>query len=287
MSVTVLGEAFIDIVIPVKNLELGNTYHKELKTYIGGASNIALQISRIGVPTNYICKIGKDPFGDYLKNELVEKNLNPVIFMDFDHPTGICTSLVSDNGERTMVAMRGANDKLYKKELYKYSKLFLSSRIIFLSGYTFTSSNNLESLNFIVNNLNKKCKIILNPGAPNIISPYIVKWAQNYVDILIMSLEEAKIISGKNKLDDILLELENIAKTNIITLGSEGAIAIENGIIFPVKTKKLRLVDSTGAGDSFISGFIKSRIEKNDLKENVKMGNYMALKFLKEKNELS
>lgn len=283
MCITVIGDAFVDIIIPTADIRRGETYHRPLRTFVGGAPNIAIQISKIGGTVNFIGKLGKDPFGFFIKENLKNEGVTDLSVEDLENPTGLCTSLVSKDGERTMIAMRGSNNHLEKSDLLKHETTLLNSRIIYFSGYSFLSDQNKDSLIPILKKSNQN-EIYFNPGSPNIASQF-KELIKSYVDVLILNLDESKSLSGETDIPNILSKLRGIVKTTLITLGNEGCILFTDGKYQHVSTNSVKVKDSTGAGDAFVSGFIIGRTKGFDLETCAKMGNKVALSFLLKKND--
>lgn len=95
MSVTVIGDAFIDILVPASVIKPGETYHRRIRVACGGSANIATQIAKLGEKVKFMGRVSNDPLG-------------------------LCISLVYEDGKRSMVASRGANDHWPKQEVDTY-----------------------------------------------------------------------------------------------------------------------------------------------------------------------
>ena len=279
MSVTVIGEAFVDLIVPVYNINPGETYHRRIEMFIGGLANVALQISKLGERAKFVGKIGNDPFGKYLKQSLKENGAEDLIIIDSEAPTGLCISLVHENGERTMIASRGANDNLSIEDVESRLSEIKNSKIVYFSGYSLLREKTRSSVLFCI----KKCheeglEIYFNPGAPNIIKEEFKQIIKRFVDVLILNQDEAKVLVDTN-----LESLIDLAKLVIVTRGGGGCTIIGKEKIVEVKTEKIFVKDSTGAGDAFSAGFIAGKLMNLSLIECAKLGNKVAKSFLKEK----
>lgn len=264
----------------------GETYHRDLITFVGGVSNIALLVSELGENVKFVGKVGKDPFGEFIKEKFRKSKIDTFFYEPVKNPTGLCVSLVSKNGERTMVAMRGANDYLSKEEISINIDQIVNSKVLFFSGYSLLSEKNMETIIHILEKaIENNCKIYFNPGAPNIISPNFKNIIKKYVDVLISNYDEARNLSNENKTSKIIEKISKIVKNGVITLGNSGCIAFDEKYVYQIPTDSLKIKDSTGAGDSFISGFIVGDIRGLNLKDRAKFGNNVSTKFLKEKNK--
>ena len=288
MSVTVIGDAFIDVIVPVQSVKPGETHHRKMAILGGGTANVAVQIAKLGEKSKFIGKIGDDPFGEYFRQNLRINGVEDLTSIDDKNPAGLCISMIYDNGERTMIANRGANDYLEKEEIKRYIVEITKSKIIYFSGYSLLSRKNSESVLYAIKKCHKQnCKICFNPGAPNLIKEDFKKVIRDFVDILIMNIEEAKNMTKKNEIGEITKSLNNMVDTAVITMGEDGCIIIPKGDNYMhVGTKKSNVMDTTGAGDAFAAGLIVGKLKGQEDRECARLGNNAAAKFLKEKMEL-
>jgi len=120
-----------------------------------------------------------------------------------------------------------------------------------------------------------KIKIALNPGNSQLKSPDlpdIIKKA----DILILNQEEASVLTGIPYKDEgaIFEKLDDMCPgITIMTKGAEGAVASDGKEIFRINSPEVKIVESTGAGDAFGSGFVSGFIKsKGDIREGINLG---------------
>ena len=287
MSVTVIGDAFIDMIVPVQGIKPGETHHRKIITLCGGTANVAVQIAKLGEKSRFVGKVGNDPLGEYFRQNLKLNRVEDLTFVDDENPTGLCTSLVYGNGERTMVANRGANEYLKKEEVRSCIDEITSSKMVYFSGYSLLSKKNAESILYAIEECNKQnCKIYFNPGAPNLIKEDFKQIIYDFVDVLILNIEEAKYMTEKNKIEDIAKSLSEMADTVVITMGEGGCIISKGDEYHHLETEKLGVLDTTGAGDAFSAGFILGRLRDMNEVKCARLGNEIAANFLKEKMEL-
>jgi len=286
MSVTVIGDAFIDIIVPAYDIKPGETHHRKIITLCGGTANVAVGIAKLGEKPKFIGKVGNDLFGRYFKENLKKEGVQDLTFIDNEHPTGLCVSMAYKKGERTMVANRGANDYLKKEEIRNCIDEIIKSKIVYFSGYSLLSKENAESILYAIKECHKQnCEVYFNPGAPNLIKEGFKKIIHHFVDILIMNMEEAKNMTGKNSVEDIVKSLNNLVNISIITV-SDGCIIQKGDKCIYIETEKLNVLDTTGAGDAFSAGFIVGRLKGEDEEECARLANKVAAKFLREKMEI-
>lgn len=287
MSVTVIGDAFIDLIVPIAGVKSGETHHRKIMALCGGTANVAVQIAKLGEKSKFIGKIGDDAFGKYFKQILLGNNVEDWTFVDDKNPTGLCTSLVDGKGERAMVANRGANDYLKKEEIRSCIDKIKDSKMVYFSGYSLLSRRNAESVLYAIEECHKQnCKIYFNPGAPNLIKKDFEEIMQDFVDVLILNKEEAKNMTEKNEIEEISKTLNSIVDTVVITMNEEGCVLARECECIPIETEKLNVLDTTGAGDAFAAGFIVGGLNGKKDDYCAKLGNETAANFLKWKTEV-
>ena len=287
MSVTVIGDAFIDILVPTQGIKLGGAYHRNVVMQCGGTANVAALISELGEKAKFVGKVGNDALGHHFKENLQYKAVKDFTFISDQHPTGICVVLIDERGERTMVTSRGANDLLTKEDIDRCIDEILNSRIVYLSGYLLQSPISSESVIYAMEKSKENgCEIWFNPGAPNIITSKFKKIIKDFVDVLILNIEEAKKITKEREIDKILSSLKDVANLSVITMGKDGCFVSNIDGYIHVEANRLKeVIDATGAGDAFSAGFIVGRLRGMNEKKCAELGHKTAAKFLSEKNK--
>jgi len=282
MAVTVIGDAFVDILVPIHSIRRGETHYEDMGVSCGGTANVAVQLAKQNEKVKFIGKIGSDAMGSFFTDNLKRQNVEVLTEVDKEHPTGLCVSLVYEDGERTMVASRGANDHLTKSEFESRLGEIIKSKIVYFTGYSLLKNAG------VIQNLMQSCKgkaeIWFNPGAPNIITGLYSETVNSFVDVLILNLDEAKAMTGEENTANILTELGRMTHLSVVSLGKDGCIVSRGKERTRVAVSQLMSgIDSTGAGDAFSAGFIAGRLQgMNDI-GCAELANQVAAIFLKEK----
>lgn len=282
MPVTVIGDAFVDILVPIHSISRGETHHRNIGISYGGTANVAIQIAKHGERVKFIGRVGNDALGAYFTENLKKHNVEVLTDVDEEHPTGLCVSLVYEDGERTMIASRGANDYLDKSIVESKIGEILASRIVYFSGYSLLK--NAEVIQDLMHRCKGKVEIWFNPGAPNIITDLFSETVNSFVDVLILNLDEAKAMTGEENTTNIMVELERIAGLSVVSQGGNGCIVSGGeGWTRVAADQVMSGIDSTGAGDAFAAGFIVGRLQGMDEVACARLANRVAVNFLKEK----
>ena len=282
MSVTIIGDAFVDIIVPIYGVKPGETHHRNISISCGGTANVAVHVARLGEGVKFAGRVGNDALGLYFKRNLAENGVGDLTFSDDSHPTGVCVSLVYGDGERSMVASRGANDYLAKSELEAHLEEIRKSRIVYFSGYSLV--NNSDVITYAMKECQGNCEIWFNPGAPNIITDSFKEIVHKFVHTLILNLVEAGSITGRHETGDVVADLGKIAGLSVITKGKEGCIIIKGEEWLQVPPDNwVEGADTTGAGDAFSAGFIVGRLKGMEEVECAKLAHRVAADFLRGK----
>lgn len=265
-KVCVLGSINMDLVIKVNEMpKEGETILSESFEKIAGGkgANQAVAARRCGNIVSMIGKIGKDDNGKILKGLLEEDSIDTnLIFEDENEPTGMAVITVNKNGNNSITVISGSNMTLNKDEIEK-SKEIIENSDILISQFEVPEEVILEA--FKIAKENNKITI-LNPAPAKKIDEELLK----YTDIIIPNETEAELLTGikVKDLESAKLAanglLEKGVKFVIVTLGSKGAAVIskEDGQI--VEAYKVKAIDTTAAGDSFIGG-LSSKLDIENL----------------------
>lgn len=244
----------------------------------GGGTNTAVGFARQGLKTACISRVGNDFTAKEIEQELKKEGVKPLFQVDKVHQTALSVILVAQDGERTILEYRGANDYISEKEI-NWKKL--KSRWLFLDSLSDNVKLLEEALAFAKKN---KIKIAMNPGKGILrLGAGLQKYLSS-LSILIVNQEEAGFVTGidpKNekavfeKLDELVLGIavmtkgqEGVAVSDLPRRGKAGG---KN--IYQAGVPESEIVDRTGAGDAFCSGFISGYIQSGgDIAFSIQLG---------------
>ncbi len=274
-----IGELLIDFICTDINVNLAQGVNF-IKKAGGAPANVAAAISKLGGRTSLAAKVGKDSFGIFLKETLDEVNVDTsMIVLDEDAKTTLAFVSLKSDGERDFIFNRGADGLLNYKELNE-EKIIDSKIIHFGSATALLGGPSKDSYL-------KVMKVAQNRGIFTCFDPNyrIDLWKNNTeefislskkclrsIDLVKMSDEEVKIISGKGDIKEGIKSLHELgAKIVVITLGKEGTLVSNNNDMEIVPSIKIKSIDSTGAGDAFVGAFLYKTVQlqnPKDLKDN-------------------
>ncbi|MDP3764107.1 MAG: carbohydrate kinase family protein [bacterium] len=241
----------------------------------GGATNAAVTFSRQGLNTACVCKIGNDVSGrevlQNLKSEGVGTNF---VIENDDYKTAYSILLLSPNGERTILVYRGASEHFKPDDVNLRT---LNAKWFYMAG-----AMPLDVLNLILNKAKEtNTQVAYNPSKSEIkmgldgLGEVLKK-----LDVLLINREEGAYLTGLDykKEDKIFKTLdEYVSGIVVLTDGHKGALISDGKSIFESGIfKNQNVVDRTGAGDAFGSGFVAGLIEKNDIQYAIRLASANA-----------
>ena len=231
----------------------------------GGATNAAVTFARQGLRSSFMGTVGHDPAGQAVLTDLDKEGVDTshVSFSE-KFNTGYSVLLLAPNGERTILTYRGASTH------YDASNFDLKDSD---ADWIYVSSmaGSMDVLDKIFHQARRlNIKICFNPGKGELDQPDQLRGLLQDVDILLVNKEEAQqIVSGDN-LSDMVRKLQRIVPTVIISDGSNGVVASDGKTIVEAGIyAEVNVVDRTGAGDAFGSGFLSQWILGKSLRNSV------------------
>lgn len=219
----------------------------------GGATNAAVTFARQGFETKFAGKLGKDPAGAevirVLKREGVDTS---TVRVDDRYGTGYSVILLADNGERTILAYRGASHHLKADEFTGGPKL--QSDWMYISSL----AGNMGMLKDLLQHAHRNdIRVALNPGAGELENAKKLRGYLQAVDVLIANREELGRLFGGESPVDTMLNAMPYCPYIVLTDGPAGSYASDGQTIyFAGQYSRVKVIDRTGAGDAFCSGFV-------------------------------
>lgn len=240
----------------------------------GGGVNTACNFANLGFNTSAIFKIGKDVYSEGILNFFKTCNVNlSNIIQDENLSTGFSIILVSFQGDRTVLAHRGANAKIKKSDIN--FDAVKKAKILYIAPLNGESTKVLDDIvNFASRN---DVKICVNAGTSSIKRGfnYLKQMLEN-AHVVVMNKDEASLAtqiqvrpdSKETKFSNEFIHPDIIAMLNklkikdyqviVITDGANGAYAFDGKKYYKCPVFDGPVVSTLGAGDAFASTFCAS-----------------------------
>ncbi len=229
----------------------------------GGATNTAFTFSRQGLKTATLVKLGNDDSARQIIKELKKQKITPLITQAKNSATAFSVIILTLGGERTILVYRGASEKLNTKELPLKK---LQAPWIYISPGDIPFLVIKKIFDYFFKN---KTQIAFNPSKYfldmgfNKLTPLLKK-----AKVVILNREEAAYLTGLDyrKEKEIFKKLDKIVPgIAAITDGNRGVIVSDGHHTYSAGVfKERKIVDRTGAGDAFASGFVAGLIQRKE-----------------------
>ena len=280
-KVLCLGDIMLDVTAVVgAPIKQGVETRASISTQGGGAAaNVASWLAVSGTSAHLIARVGDDPAGRTVLAELDRFGVEHSHKIIPDAHTGVVVVLVDALGERTMFPDSGANSGLSPADLPPLDDV----TAVYLSGYPLVNPMSRQGALEILGIVNEMgLPVIFDPSTVGVLLDVGLKQVREWltmVDVVVLNEEEAHFLSGKNNPVDAAAELLQLTPLVVIKRGGNGALAQARGsALVQIPAVDVEVVDTTGAGDAFAAGFIKSWIAKNDLLDSLQSGAELAAK---------
>ncbi|MDO9975233.1 aminoimidazole riboside kinase [Glaesserella parasuis] len=264
-KIWVLGDAVVDLIPD------GDNHY--LRCAGGAPANVAVGVSRLGGEAGFIGRVGNDPLGKFMQQTLQKVSTEQMILDPQQRTSTVIVGL--DQGERSFTFMvnPSADQFLEVNDLPNFQQgewlhccsialindpsrsttIEAIRRVKQAGGFVSFDPNLRESLWSSLDEMKK-----------------VVNSVVAMADVLKFSEEELTLLTNTTNLEDATKEVTSLypGKLIIITLGKDGAIYHLNGKSQVVAGKALKPVDTTGAGDAFVSGLLAGLSQVSNWKES-------------------
>ena len=274
-KVLVLGSINIDFVSFVSRYpQPGETLvSNDFGIFQGGkGANQAIALAKLDVPTLTLGKVGKDILSDFALSSLKESGVNTNgISKSQKSFTGSASIWVNAQGQNSIVIYPGANGEVDEDYIIQHEKLFDDASWL-LTQFEVPLKSILLAL-----------KLAKKHGLKTVMDPAPVKKIGNdhiwgLVGYLLPNeIELKELTHTEDVLKGIHILKSRGVKEVIVKLGKQGAAYEDEGKLLSFPSVPVeRVIDTTGAGDCFVAGFLYGMIQWGDITRAIKMGNLAA-----------
>ena len=231
-----------------------NERFSQMKTHLatgGAAANTILGLACLSAGTGFIGKIGNDAYGNFFRANLQRNGSIEDKLLVSDLPSGVASTFISSDGERTFGTYLGAASTLKAEDLTL--DMFKGYAYLLIEGYLVQDHDMI--LHAIELAKEAGLQVCLDMASYNIVAgdlEFFTLLINKYVDIVFANEEEAKAFTGKEDPKEALELISKKCSIAIVKVGGNGSY-IRKGTeeikveAIPVK----KVIDTTGAGDLF------------------------------------
>lgn len=274
-EIVVLGSLNMDLVVRVGRVP----YHGEtmfgdsFATFPGGkGANQAVAAARLGARVTMVGAVGADAFGpellEVMRHEGIDASQvkqNPLA------PTGIALIMLDQSGQNTMVVVSGANTLLNTDAVLTSMELMTDIRLL-ITQFEVLMDATWAAIAWAQS---KHIPVLLNAAPARQTPPARFKG----IDYLVVNEQETECLTGAPVHDpsSAALAAQQMGAWGvsvvIVTLGAQGAVVWAQGQTTHLPARKVKVVDSTAAGDAFIGGLANALLNKMSVIEAVRYAN--------------
>ena len=247
----------------------------------GSAANTIVGLARLGCKVGFIGKVGNDPDGKMLIEDLRKENVdtNGITISDMDR-SGSVMGFVDKHGARALYIDSGSNDTIESADI----RFDYVSHTKYLHLTSFVGEKSFSTQRNLLSNLTGNAKVSFDPGCLyaskglDYLEP-IVRRAY----VLMPNIFELKLMTGESDYaKGAKYLLRKGAKIVAVKLGEKGCYVTNGSENHLIDAVKVKVVDTTGAGDAFCAGFLYGLLRGNSLLQSGKIGNFIASRCIME-----
>jgi 2-dehydro-3-deoxygluconokinase len=287
-SVLTLGESMVRLALPEHGRFAADT---PLSVGIGGAeSNVAIAVTRLGVVSTWISRLGDDDFGSMIVRELLGQGVGVIAARDPVAPTGL---LVKEHrqGRPSRVRYYRAGSAASRLSLADLDEgAIRKAGVLHITGITPALGAGptavihraidvaREAGTLVSFDLNYRSSLWSPEQARPVLAAIVAK-----VDVVFAGLEEANLVVTGQVVEpvggpwvggrQVAAQLSGLGPDHVvIKLGEHGALTRQAGGYTEVPAFPVAVVDSVGAGDAFVGGYLGSLVTGQDTRSCLEMG---------------
>jgi len=255
----------------------GESFVTDFKEACGGsAANTAVGLARLGCKVGFIGRVADDREGRMLLADLHREKVNTTgIRVVKERRSGTVMGFVDGRGERALYIDPGVNDQVRFADMS--IKYVLKARFLHLTS--FVGEKPFQAQKKLVESLTAGIKLSFDPGElyarrGRALDPMVRK-----MYVIMPNWRELELLTGKSSYREGADSLiRKGVETVAVKLGSKGCYVTNREESCSVESFKVKVVDTTGAGDAFCTGFLYGLISSRSLLECGRIGNFVASK---------
>jgi sugar/nucleoside kinase (ribokinase family) len=240
----------------------------------GSAGNTVFALANLGATPGFIGKTGRDDFGDFFARHGKKFGVDLKILQG-DLPTGVASTFISPDGERTFGTYLGAASTLMADDLTL--EMFRGYDYLYIEGYLVQNHDLILHAAQLAREAG--CQVCIDLASYNVVAAdldFFDMLVTKYVDIVFANEEEAKAFTGKEA-DEAVHAIAAKCSIAVVKVGARGSLVQKGSDCHHVQTPVVkRVVDTTGAGDFYAAGFMYGLMSGYSLDKCCRIGSLLA-----------
>jgi ribokinase len=281
-------DCFVNLPVDFRNIRHGSKLLiEDIKLLTGGgATNVAVGLRRLGLKVGFIGEVGDDHSAYIVRRDLEKEGVDFLVKQHSRHETAYSVILESMGKDRAILVYKGASSYLHPEEVRSINK---DAAWFYFSSMMGAS---LKTLNTLANYAKRnRIRVFFNP------SSYTIERCRKEMDnilsattIISVNKEEAQALLGSrsDRPEELLKGMKALGpEVCIMTDGENGAYAFDGTSFVHQEASRIRIVDTTGAGDSFNSGFLGGYLINKRLNDDKRLRAAMKMGAANAKSVIS
>lgn len=243
----------------------------------GSAANTIIGLAQLGIETGFLGRIGKDSYGEVFKSDLSKHNVSSHL-TEADEASGVASTFISKDGERTFGTYLGTAAKLSANDLQAND--FQGYKYFYIEGYLVQSHELIRKAIILAKEAG--AKVILDLASYNVVEEnrdFLLEIIPKYADIVFANEEEARSLLGTDPKEAVSI-LAKSTEIAIVKMGAKGSWIQCGDDKVLVPTYSVNCIDSTGAGDLYAAGFIYGLINGRSIEASGQIGTILAARVI-------
>jgi ribokinase len=278
--VCVVGSFVVDLVFKVKRRPgPGETMlADDFGMFLGGKGfNQAVGARRLGADVALVGRVGRDQFGDMFITKLGQEGIDPrPVARDPDSGTAIASPIIDASGQNSIIAAPRANMRVTPDDVLAAEEQIASADVLMLQfEIPLAASRKAAEIA-----RGHKTLVMLDPapvshGPPGVPGHSTTRPLDDFsADFLVPNEIEARMLTGRTMPEEAAaVLLPETRQGLVISLGEQGALAVDRAALSRFPAHKVNVVDTTGAGDAFRAGLAVKIAEGASLADAARFAN--------------
>lgn len=272
-----IGMALVDSIIKGFNPEPVSVsgFRAVSGTLIAGGESVneAVAASKLGLKTAIFCSLGQDDAGELVRSALKKANVN-TSFITVSPSTPVTTMFVNEDGTRKSITNEAHKYNFHPE---RQASFFTDAKAVILGSLFRAPFDDPEIIYSVVKYAKAAGQLIVaDTKLPNFRALTLSDISDSLplIDYITPNEDEARYFTDKNDPDsmaDVFLRLG--VKNVVIKLGAKGCYLKNRDLSLSLPAFQVDAVDSTGAGDNFVAGFVSEIIRGTSIEDALRFGN--------------
>lgn len=246
----------------------------------GSAGNTVCALAALGANPGFIGKVGQDETGTFFSDTLRQRGVNALL-VTCDLPSGIASTFISTDGERTFGTYLGAAATLRAEDLSR--KMFAGYNYLYIEGYLLQDHDLM--LRAVQLAKEEGLQVCLDMASYNVVEAerdFFDQLIVKYVDIVFANESEALAYTGKAP-HEALEEIASKCSIAVVKTGKEGSLVKKGTEVIQLLSCPIdNVLDTTGAGDFYAAGFMYGLTCGYSLEKCVQISTILATAVIQE-----